>query len=346
MAYRLLDELLDESDFDLDADDDPEIVTDGGVVADGSGETDWDLVAGDEPSRNGTRRIVTSDEAQTPYADSTTFRDQLFGVDMTVGTRFSGDTIQYVSLQPQIPKRARSASSDWIARLAVEEGAYEDLYTDSDADEPLPGYQPETTEDYRDAEPEDPRGDGVYARDNADSPLTAEIADVVTREGGRIPVDFSATVQNEGYARSRTWRVYAPAHNPHHVAAAVTDLLRDTDGVTEVRVSVSYKAASEIARDLRATGIGYAFDRDEETDLIERSLRELRWRSGLPVGRRRVLKAVPSEARERVQGTDYDDKLGDYNSKLRTLEQRPGDAWDYHEVTIRIDEEAEKAYYG
>ena len=347
MAYRLLDELLDESDFDFDVDDDPEIVTDGGVVADGGDGTDWDLVAGDEPSRNGTRRIIDTDEARTPYTDSSTFHGELLGIDMEIGTRFSGDTISYVNIQPQIPKRPSQASGvGWLSRIGVEEGAYEDLYTDGDADEPLPGYQAETTGDYRDAEPEDPRGDGVYARDSANSPLTAQIADVVTREGGRIPTDFSAAVQNEGYARSRDWTVYAPAHNPHHVAAAVTDVLRETDGVSDVRVSVSERAASDVAQRLRSTGIGYVFDRDSEADFIERALRVLRWESGLPVGRRRALHEAPTEVHERLEAADFEDKLTDYKTQIQTLVRRPGDAWDYHEVSIHINEEAEEAYYG
>jgi len=321
-------------------------VTDGGAVADVGDETNWDLVAGDEPSRNGTRRIVSSDEACTPYTDGSTHYDELLGVEMEIGGQYGGDTIQYVNIQPQIPKRAgRAAGAEWLCRLAVEEGDYSDLYADGDADDSLPGYEPETTGDYREADPEDPRGDGVYARDDADSPLTAEIADVVTREGGRIPVDFSAAVQNEGYARSRDWTVYAPAYNPHHVAAAVTDLLRDTDGVSEVRVRVSEKPASRIARDLRASHIGYVFDRDDE-DRIERSLRELRWQSGLSAGQQRILQVVPSKARERVQGTDFDTQAIDYETQLQTLHQRPGDAWDYHEVHIHINEEATDPYYG
>jgi len=322
-------------------------MTDGGMAADGGDETDWDLVAGDEPSRNGKRRIVSVDEARTPYTDSSTYFDQLLGVEMEIGGQYNGDTIQYVSLRPQVPKRARGATgTGWLCRLAHEEGDYDDLYEDGDADDPLPGYQAETTGDYRDADPEDPRGDGVYERDDADSPLTAEIADVVTREGGRIPTDFSAAVQNEGYARSRDWTVYAPAHNPHHVAAAVTDVLRDTDGVSEVRVHVSDKSASRVARSLRATGIGYIFDEGDEDDCIERSLRELRWESGLPTCRQRLLQEVPTEARERVQDADFEEKLTDYQSELRTLHRRPGDAWDYHEVHIHINEEADDPYYG
>jgi len=317
-------------------------------------QTDWELVAGDEPSRNGTRRIVSTDEAQTPYTDSSTYYDELLGIDMEIGTPFNGDTIQYVNIQPQVPRRARRATSaEWLCRLAVDQGDYDDLYgagdADEDADDPLPGYQPETTADYREADPEDPRGDGVYARDDADSPLPAEIADVVTREGGRIPVDFSAAVQNEGYARSRDWTVYAPAHNPYHVAAAVTDLLRDTDGVSEVRVHVSDTPASRIASKLRATGIGHTFEHygeDAEESQIERSLRELRWESGLSAGRRRLLQVVPTEARERAQDADFDDQLTDYDSYLRTLHRHPGDAWDYHEVTIHIDEEADDPHYG
>jgi hypothetical protein len=328
----------------------PTAMTDGGAVADGGDETDWELVAGDEPSRNGTRRIVTGDEARTPYTDSSTFRDELLGIDMKIGGQYSGDTIQYVSIQPQIPRRARGATgADWLCRLAVDQGDYDDLYGDGAADDPLPGYQRETTGDYRQADPEDPRGDGVYVRDDADSPLTAEIADVVTREGGRIPVDFAAAVQNEGYARSRDWTVYAPAYNPHHVAAAVTDLLRDTDGVSEVRVHVSDTPASRIARELRANGIGHTFDAygdAAEESQTERALRELRWASGLSGGRRRLLEVVPTEARERVQEADFDDLIADYEPQLRTLHRHPGDAWDYHEVSIHIDEDADDPYYG
>ena len=342
-AYRLLKKMIDESEHSLPDDDDGDgkPMTDGGAVADGSDETDWDLVAGDEPSRNGTRRIVSSDEARTPYTDSSTHYDELLGVEMEIGGQYGGDTIQYVNIQPQVPTRGRRATGPkWLCRLAVEEGDYDDLYADGDADDPLPGYEPETTGDYREADPEDPRGDGVYARDDADSPLTAEIADVVTREGGRIPVDFSAAVQNEGYARSRDWTVYAPAYNPYHVAAAVTDLLRDTDGVLEVRVHVSEKPASRIAGRLRATGVGYVFDRESEEDRIERSLRELRWESGLSAGQQRILQVVPSEERERVQEADFDDRFTDYESQLQTLHRHPGDAWDYHEVHIHINEEA------
>jgi len=336
-----------EPEGSADAEDMSVAVADGGVMTDGGDETDWDLVAGDEPSRNGTRRIVTADEARTPHTGRSTHYDQLLGVTMETGSEYTGDTIQYVRIRPQVPTRARGATgTEWLCRLAVDQGDYDDLYGDRDADDPLPAYQPETTGDYRDADPEDPRGDGVYVRDDADSPLTAEIADVVTREGGRIPIDFSAAVQNEGYARSRDWTVYAPAHNPYHVAAAVTDVLRDAAGVSEIRVHVSDKPASRIASDLRATGIGYIFDRDDEADRIERSLRELRWESGLPVGRQRILQSVPSEARERVQEADFDGQMADYESELRTVHQRPGDAWDYHEVHIHISEEAADPYYG
>jgi len=324
------------------------VATDGGTVTDGGNSyTDWDKVAGGEPSRNGTRRIVSGDEAQTPYEGRGWYKDELLGVGMVVGTGGNDDTIGYVSLKPQVPRRALKATgSEWIARLGVAEGGYDDLHDDGDVDEPLAGYQPETTADYREANPEDPRGDGVYARDSSDDPLTAQIADVVTREGGRIPVDFSAAVQNEGYARSRDWRVYAPGRNPYHVAAAVTDLLQDADGVHTVRVSVADRTAADIADRLRATGIGYVFDRDEEADLIERALRESRWQSGLPSGRQRVLAAAPGEARERADEADWKDKFTDYESLLGRLAKLPGDAWDYYEVTIHIDEEADKPYYG
>lgn len=318
---------------------------------DGEEEPDWDVLAGEPPARNGSRKLVTMDESTTPYygdrGGSTDY--DFLGVTVSVGTSWTSDTIGNVRIKPRIPGRpGRAAIRDGYLRIALEESGGYDLYDDGDATEPLAGYQAETTGDYRQASPEDPRGDGVYARDGADSPLTAEIANIVTREGGRIPVDFSAHVQNEGYARARDWTVYAPGHNPYHVAAAVTDLLQDSDGVSDVRVSVSDQTAAEIARDLRSDGIGYVFDPETESDLIERALRELRWQWGLPTGRSRALDVDPCEAHYRLKNAEFEDHaIGpDYEALIKTLARHPGDAWDYHEISIHIDEEAEEAYHG
>jgi len=113
-----------------------------------------------------------------------------------------------------------------------------------------------------------------------------------------------------------------------------------------VNVSVSDDAAADIARRLRATGVGYVFDRDEESHLIERILRELRWVSGLPAGRQRALKVVSTEARHRLRLADLDDKMSDYQGSVTRLAKHPGDAWEYHTVTIQIDEEADQPFYG
>lgn len=314
------------------------------IVSDGGEDSNYSKVAGGEPSRNGTRRIVTPDEATTPYYDDTTFHDSLVGIDMEIGTSFNDNSISYVNIKPQVPKRGgRAATNEWLMRLAVRESdALERPKLGVNASEPLDGYQPETTEDYRQADPEDPRGSGGYERDHLESPLTEQIADIVTRNGGRIPVNFSATVQNEGYARSRDWTVYAPGQNPYHVAAAVMDLLQDADGVSNVNVHVAEKTGAEMAQHLRATRFAYEFNTDED-DLVEYGIRMLRWEHGLPASQRRALKAIPSEARERIQTARQHGKLGDkiYNTNLKRAGQHPGDAWDYYEVEIHIDEEAD-----
>lgn len=316
--------------------------------------TDWDAVAGAEPSRNGTRRIVSADEGCTPYSgDRNWWRESFVGVEMEIGTSgLDSETTSYVNLQPHDPTRPRQATEDWMIRHALNEAdAWDDLYTDGDTDDPLPGYQPETTGDYREADPEDPRGDGVYRRDDADSPLTAQIADVVTRNGGRIPVDFSAAVQNEGYARSRDWTVYAPQSNPYHVAAQVTDLLQNADGVSEVNVWVDTESGADHEAELRRSGFGYAFDvvDDSDSEQVERLIREVRWQSGLSYGRRQALDTVPTDAREQaIHSNDGGDGiLGDsYETALDSAIRHPGDAWEHCRIDITIHEEATEAYYG
>jgi len=341
----------DETD-DIDATPTPSgdqpVAVDGGVVADGGDdESDWDLAAGDRPARNGTRTLVPSDETETRYTgDEHSPKLECCGVTIDMQTSIHRGELKTVRLDPHDPSRAsRAGSRDWLFRTALAESDTADLWGEGDVDDPLPGYESETTGDYRQADPEDPRGDGVYARDKSDSPLTGEIADIVTRNGGRIPVDFSATVQNEGYMRDRTWRIYAPGSNPYHIAAAVTDLLNETEGVTEVNVWVSDKTGADIEGKLRATGINYVFNSDDEADLLERALREVRWESGLPLGYQRALEARPSEARRRVDDADLDDGLTDYKTLLRKCHERPGDAWNYYEVSIQAIEEAEVGCY-
>lgn len=322
-------------------------MSDGGSTRDGgneSGDRDDDAPGG-PPARNGKRRVVTPDEAQTSYTARPTYSEEFRGVDMEIGTTYGDDTISYVDVSPHTPRAVSTAvATKWIVREGIEAGGYDGLLTDDgDADTPLPGYQAETTADYRSADPEDPRGDGVYSRDSADSALTAEIADRVTREGGRIPVDFSAIVQNEGHARSRDWTVYAPAHNPYHVAAGVTDLLRDSEGVSNLQVWVDDDTAADRARRLRGSEFNYSVS---DPELIDRAVRELRWASGLSPGQRQALAASPSEARSRLKSADLTDGVIDYQTPLRQIKSHPGDAWDYHEVTISIDEEADTKYWG
>ncbi|WP_139203614.1 hypothetical protein [Halorientalis persicus] len=322
-------------------------MTDGGET-NNSTKPDYEVIAGEKPARDGSRRLVPSGEGATPYKRNMRYRDELAGITLKAGTRPSEDSISFVALHPHNPKRSgRAVLHDWLARIGVNETKEEtDPLHAADTNEPPEGYEKETTEDYRNTRPEDPRGDGVYKRDSASSPLTDEIADAVTRAGGRLPCEFSARVQNEGYARFRDWTVYAPGHNPYHVAAAVTDLLRDSDGVNQVDVTVADQTAEDLAKRLRSTRFGYIFDSDEE-ELVDRAIQELRWESGLGEWQQRKLEINASPARQRIEHADLEDETGRKSTEqaVKKIGSHPGDAWDHHTVHIHIAEEATNKHW-
>jgi hypothetical protein len=293
-------------------------------------------------------KLITTDEARTPFnpGSGSNFHEQLVGLDIEVNGSYSDNEVRCVWIEPQSPTSHSVVGMNWALRAAVTEGGYADLYDDGGSvDDPLPYYEHETTEDYRDTNPENPHGDGSYVRDGTDSPLTEQIANISTRNGGRIPTEFRAHVQNEGYARSRKWIVYAPASNPYHIAASVTDLLRNAKGVSSVDVEVNTETGAKIARRLKTTGFGDAFDNNEEDDLLTRAIRELRWRSGLPRGPERSLTAARSEAGLRLAEYNFDSPLGGYEEEIRRAANHPGDAWSYCKVVIRADEEATDPVY-
>ncbi|MFB6179574.1 MAG: hypothetical protein ABEI77_07625 [Halorientalis sp.] len=213
--------------------------------------------------------------------------------------------------------------------------------------EPLDGYERETTEDYRRADAGVEAGDGIYLTDEDLDPLTDEIARVVTRAGGRIPLDFGADTHNDGGARMRTWTVYAPAPNPYHVAAAVTDLLLDADHVDGQDVRVVSETAADLESELRSDSFGYRFENDEQ-DLVEKLLREFRWASGLSDEQRKELNENPSEARTILRERDGDDFVMEDNTDalIERIGPHPGDAWDYHKVYVEAHETAEEEYHG
>jgi len=227
-----------------------------------------------------------------------------------------------------------------------------EVLTDGGEDEvtsenPLDGYEAETTEDYRSADADKHGGDGEYRLDHRKGSLTESIADIVTRQGGRIPTDFGADVQNEGYARERSWRVYAPSDNPYHVAAAVNDLLLDSDGVDEVNVHVNTETGADIEGKLRMTRFNYAFEEDQK-ELMEKRLRHSRWESGIE--ERDRPDTEESEAhkivREQIEAEESEDSMTIFDvnkikGQLRALYQHPGDAWDHCEIRIQIHEEAD-----
>lgn len=194
-------------------------------------DDEWSV--GEPPSRNGTRRIVPRGEGETPYRGDQ-FGNPKFdvlGMEFEAGHTSSDDKISWLSGKPKSPTRLREVSGiQWLMEIALEETTdYVDRRR-STADEPLDGYQPETTADYREAHPQRGGSDGGYTLDQKSISLTEEIAKIVTGEGGGIPCGFTGTAQNEGYARNRRWTVYAPGENPYHIAAAVMDKLRELPG--------------------------------------------------------------------------------------------------------------------
>jgi hypothetical protein len=215
--------------------------------------------------------------------------------------------------------------------------------------EPLEGYEAETTGDYREADGSTPQGDGVYKRDYEGESLTEEIAQLVTRQGGRIPADFRARTQNEGYARSRMWTVYAPESNPYHIAADVTDLLREA-GIDDPAVHVETETPRDAAQHLRMTRLNYTVDKDEE-DLLDEYLRQIRWMGGLGREARREIHEDADSAWSEIADED-DGRLADGNADDRTrtrihrIANTPGDAWECCHVSISIHEDADNPYYG
>lgn len=75
-------------------------------------------------------------------------------------------------------------------------------------------------------------------------------------------------------------------------------------------------------------------------------MRELRWISGLPAGKRTALKVVPTEAPKRLDiphGFSQDPDM--YQEQMQRLSQHPGDAWEHTKIDISLHEEAADPYY-
>lgn len=251
-----------------------------------------------------------------------------------------------------------------ICKSCAQDGA-ETLLADGGEDdptaEPLEGYEPETTGDIAEATiRRASRGDGGYASDSADPSLTQIIAETTVAAGGRIARSFSPSTQNEGYARERTWTVYAPARNPFALASELTERVLERHAETAVDVYVSDQTGRDDLESLMHSRIGHLFEDDEEA-LYGEYLRELRWGRGLDRDDRSALRENPSEGRRRVEerpqpdrglfggeeGEVGEDPLNDRTRKrLRRLGEWPGDALDYHRITVRVHEDADSPYYG
>lgn len=155
--------------------------------------------------------------------------------------------------------------------------------------------------------------------------LTSEIARATTDAGGRIPIKFDGSVTKHSRNQTCEWTVYAPSPNPYHVAAAVVDVVEDSENIESFQVHVSEKTAAEITETVRGNRMYFEFETDEY-DKLERCLRILRW-SG---------------------GTEKDDLHGWVEEKISTQESAerladsPGDAWDHHTITVSVREERER----
>lgn len=232
--------------------------------------------------------------------------------------------------------------------------------TDGILTEQYPEYNAQTTQDPRRADIESLADDGGYARDKSTTslsdmkPLTKQIANFTTNNGGRISTDFRAGVQSEGYQRTRRWRVYAPTSNPFVIAAGITDILNDADGIDGINVEVN-KSGIEYSREVIPRITRVIRQDDEDTvpdDVSNKILRLLQWGDGLD-GEDYAKRADPVAEilSERIASDNPREALfnatdDDFRRKYDALGNYPGDAIRYTVVTIEVFEAAEDPFFG
>lgn len=225
----------------------------------------------------------------------------------------------------------------------------------------------ETTDDPRDTGSELLGGDGGYNQDQAGGePITDALARIVTRGGGRIPVGFEAFVQNEGYARSRDWTVYAPASNPYHIAAEVMDYLNDHDAPDAVDVRVEIDTAEHTANVLRDTNLQWALNSNDPdaNERIEEVIEWLRYSSAYSdftqaIGEE-AMPEIVARLKKGFETADISfDEDGDQDQIYAISSRNPDelrtnffdltgwahDAWDHCLITVSIHESADNASY-
>lgn len=222
--------------------------------------------------------------------------------------------------------------------------------------EPFPEYEAETTTDATDV-PSVFRasGDGVYNRDSETirgdkTSLTKHIAEITTKHGGRIPVDFSASTQNDGYARLRSWRVYAPSDNPYRIAAEITDKLEETASVDSINVDVTV-SGRELTNRVRRELERITFSESDNSgrvvfeDELNTAMRLIRWFTGVPrADRDAVNNRLEDDVQRLTNNLDglYEQSYSDFRDDYNAAHNYPGDAQDFTRINIDIHEEADK----
>ena len=205
-------------------------------------------------------------------------------------------------------------------------------------------YTAETTADHRNTSDARKGGDGVYQHDHDRDAedWNSELAALVTKANGRIPVDFREHIQNEGYARTRTWSVYAHPMNRYRVAADIRDLFRDKPEVEDVSVELATETGKRMGDRLARKIERETREREDvDQEVIDRAVEDIRWERGLPREMIRDLRDPPN-AREIIEeNTEDTDSL---KQDVMNVSRHPADAWEYHEIYISVYETADEPF--
>jgi hypothetical protein len=208
--------------------------------------------------------------------------------------------------------------------------------TPDELDQP-PISEPPT--DYRTETTEDCHGDIETASTSQTDNLTEQLASTVTRAGGRIPIDLEPDSTSKPQQREREWVVYAPAPNPYHVVADITDLLIEADEIARFNVNIDRTVPISLADRIRATRVFDAFETGEDQKM-EQYFRHLRWNSGVDSDQEgeESMHAATDIAPD-VLVTQVEQAIQDRAGRTDLLEQldtTPGDAWEYQPIHITV----------
>lgn len=211
--------------------------------------------------------------------------------------------------------------------------------------DPIEGYDAETTEDYRHIDnPIIGGGDGIY-NDDVIETLIDEITSLSTKHGGRVPTTLT-TIENDGHIRHAKWTVYAPADNPYHLAAALQDILNTTDEIKDGHVEVGETGRQKeatLVRQYQTEMFGLDIDDETASDIVSKLTRIIRWGHGVEDDAEKI------EIESWLKANAPDDILNPHSDRWDQNHYRAheaccrhaGDAWDHVKIDISWTQEAD-----